>query len=102
MDKFFCVAKNGKFPFKELLNENRLLRNIHKRQDSALQRYEGTNAELPTLLNSHADEVRMWQIRCRNLQSQNRELGNKLKQKDTVLLTLTDHNRRLSQLNVDK
>lgn len=94
--------KYRKFFSKELLNENRLLRNIHKRQDSALQRYEGTNAELPQLLNSHAEEVRVWQIRCRNLQSQNRELGNKLKQKDTLLLTLTDHNRHLSQLNVDK
>ncbi|XP_037045056.1 uncharacterized protein LOC119080702 [Bradysia coprophila] len=86
----------------ELLNENRLLRNIHKRQDSALQRYEGTNAELPQLLNSHAEEVRVWQVRCRNLQSQNKELGNKLKQKDAQLLTLTDHNRHLSQLNSDK
>ncbi|KAJ6642146.1 Lebercilin-like protein [Pseudolycoriella hygida] len=86
----------------ELINENRLLRTIHKRQDSALQRYEGTGAELPQLLNSHAEEVRMWQIRCRNLQSQNRELGNKLKQKDTMLLSLTDHNRHLSQLNIDK
>lgn len=84
------------------MNENRLLRTIHKRQDSALQRYEGTGAELPQLLNSHAEEVRVWQIRCRNLQSQNRELGNKLKQKDTLLLSLTDHNRHLSQLNVDK
>lgn len=78
------------------------MRNIHKRQDSALQRYEGTNAELPQLLNSHAEEVRVWQVRCRNLQSQNKELGNKLKQKDAQLLTLTDHNRHLSQLNSDK
>lgn len=78
------------------------MRTIHKRQDTALQRYEGTNAELPQLLNSHAEEVRVWQIRCRNLQSQNRELGNKLKQKDALLLTMTDQLRHLSQLNIDK
>lgn len=86
----------------ELLNENRLLRTLHKRQDLALSKYESTNAELPQLLHSHAEEIRMWQARVRNLQAQNKDLLLKIKQKDSVLLGMTDQNRHLHQLNSDK
>lgn len=82
--------------------ENRLLKSLHKRQDSALLKYESTNAELPQLLHSHAEELRMWQTRCRNLQRQNKELQAKLKQKDTLLLSISDQNKQLLQLNRDK
>lgn len=86
----------------DLLNENRLLRTLHKRQDLALSKYDSTNAELPQLLHSHAEEIRMWQARVRNLQSQNKDLVLKIKQKDSVLLGMTDQNRHLHQLNSDK
>lgn len=86
----------------ELLNENRLLRTLHKRQDLALTKYESTNAELPQLLHSHAEEIRMWQARVRNLQAQNKELASRLKQKDSVLLGISDQNKHLHQLNSDK
>lgn len=88
--------------FKELTNENRLLRTLHKRQDSALAKYESSNAELPQLLNSHAEEIRMWQIKYKNLQNQNRDLANKLKQKDAAYLALSDQNKHLVQLNKDR
>lgn len=82
--------------------ENRLLKSLHKRQDSALSKYESSSAELPQLLNSHAEELRMWQTRCRNLQRQNKEMASKIKQKDTIILTLTDQNKQLLLLNKDK
>lgn len=85
-----------------MLNENRLLRTLHKRQDSALAKYENTNAELPQLLHSHSEEVRVWQARCRNLQSQNKDLAVKLKQKDAALLLLSDQNKHLIQLSTDR
>jgi hypothetical protein len=88
--------------FQELSNENRLLKSLHKRQDSALSKYESSSAELPQLLNSHAEELRMWQTRCRNLQRQNKEMATKIKQKDTIILTLTDQNKHLLFLNKDK
>lgn len=44
----------------------------------------------------------MWQTRCRNLQRQNKELAAKLKQKDTVILTMSDQNKQLLSLNKDK
>ncbi|XP_037905707.1 lebercilin-like protein isoform X2 [Hermetia illucens] len=86
----------------ELANENRILRTLHKRQDTALSKYEGTNAELPQLLHSHAEEIRMWQTKCRNLNSQNRELTRKLKERDTALLALGDQNKHLTQLSRDR
>lgn len=90
------------FSFQELTAENRLLKSLHKRQDSALSKYENTSAELPQLLHSHAEEVRVWQTRCRNFQRQNKELIGKIKQKDSIVLTLSDQNKHLLQLNKDK
>lgn len=34
----------------ELINENRILKNLQKRQEGALRRYEGNHAELPQLI----------------------------------------------------
>lgn len=86
----------------ELINENRLLSTMQKRQELALAKYESTNAELPQLLHSHAEEIRMWQARVRLLQSQNKDLVLKLKHKDSVLLSMADQNKHLHQLNSDK
>ncbi|XP_065359216.1 GATOR2 complex protein WDR24 [Calliphora vicina] len=86
----------------ELAHENRILRTLHKRQDSALSKYESTNAELPQLLHSHAEELRVWQTKYRNLQAVNKELEHKLKQKEAVILSLSDQNKYYIQLNKDK
>ena len=86
----------------ELINENKLLKSLHKRQDSALSKYESSNAELPKLLHAHSEEIRVLQTKSRNLQQQNKELIGKVKQKDAIILTLTDQNKHLIQLNKDK
>lgn len=88
--------------FKELAHENRILRTLHKRQDSALSKYESTNAELPQLLHSHAEELRMWQTKYRNLQAVNKDLEQRLKQKESIILSLSDQNKYYIQLNKDK
>lgn len=90
------------FPLQELTKDNRVLKSVQKRQDSALSKYVNSNAELPKLLNSHAEEVRTWQTKYRNLQNQNKELISKLKAKDAHILTITDQNKHLVQLNKDK
>lgn len=86
----------------ELAHENRILRTVHKRQDQALKKYESTNAELPQLLHSHAEEIRIWQSKYKSLQQQNKELTFKLKQRDAQILAYSDQNKYLSQLNKDK
>jgi uncharacterized protein Smg (DUF494 family) len=86
----------------ELLNENKLLKSLHKRQDSALSKYESSNAELPKLLHAHSEEIRVLQTKCRNLAHQNKEIVGKMKQKEAIILSLTDQNKHLVQLNKDK
>lgn len=86
----------------ELAHENRILRTVHKRQDQALNKYESTNAELPQLLHSHAEEIRIWQSKYKTLQQQNKELTFKMKQKDAQILAFSDQNKYLTQLNKDK
>lgn len=88
--------------YQELINENRLLSTMQKRQELALAKYENTNAELPQLLHAHAEEIRVWQARVRLLQSQNKELVLKLKHKDHMMLVMADQNKHLQQLNSDK
>ena len=75
---------------------------IHKRQDFALAKYENSNADLPALLNSHAEEIRVLQTRCRQLKQQNKEFSEKIKQKDAIVLTISDQNKHLMQLNKDR
>ncbi|XP_039489254.2 protein MLP1 [Drosophila santomea] len=85
-----------------LAHENRMLRTLHKRQSSALNKYESNNAELPTLLRSHAEELRVWQTKHRNLQAVNKDLELKLKQKEAIILSLSDENKHYSKLNKEK
>lgn len=86
----------------ELTTENRLLKAIHKRQDSALAKYEKSSSDLPQLLNAHSEEMRMWQSKFRSLRQQNRDLQDKIKQKDSVILSISDQNKHLTQLNRDR
>ncbi|KAG5676956.1 hypothetical protein PVAND_006749 [Polypedilum vanderplanki] len=86
----------------ELMTENRTLKALQRRHESALSRHEGPSAELPQLLNSHAEELRMWTTRCRNLQQKNIELQAKLKLKEQIILTVTDQNKQLHQLDKSK
>lgn len=72
----------------ELANENRLLKALQKRQDSALKRYEGTNAELPRIIHSHHEELRVLQIKYKNLKTLHKETCNTLKEKENELQCL--------------
>lgn len=68
----------------------------------ALEKYDSANAELPRLLNSHAEEIRSWQSKNKILHKQIRELSNSLKQRENALLIVTDQNKHFHQLNRDK
>ncbi|GAB0096192.1 uncharacterized protein DMENIID0001_116720 [Sergentomyia squamirostris] len=86
----------------ELSQENRSMKTMLRRQESALMKYDGANAELPQLLNSHAEEIRTWHAKYRELQKQNKDLLAKLKQKEQLILTITDENKHFHQLNRDR
>ncbi|XP_068967350.1 putative leucine-rich repeat-containing protein DDB_G0290503 isoform X2 [Bombus flavifrons] len=86
----------------ELATENKLLRALQKRQDSALKRYEGTNAELPRIINSHHEELRVLQIKYKKLKTLQKETCNLLKEKENELQHLQSQNKHLLQLSKDR
>ncbi|EFN83746.1 Trafficking protein particle complex subunit 3 [Harpegnathos saltator] len=86
----------------ELANENRLLKALQKRQDSALRRYEGTNAELPRIINSHHEELRVLQTKYKKLKELHRDTCNLLKEKENELYTVNSQNKHLLQLSKDR
>ncbi|XP_015606142.1 lebercilin [Cephus cinctus] len=86
----------------ELANENRLLKALQKRQDCALRRYEGTNAELPRIINSHHEELRVLQTKYKKLKAQHKETCDLLKEKENELHSLQTQNKHLLQLSKDR
>lgn len=61
---------------------------MQKRQDSALRRYEGTNAELPRLINSHHEELRILQTKYKKLKELHKDTCNLLKEKENELYSV--------------
>lgn len=85
-----------------MANENRLLKALQKRQDSALRRYEGTTAELPKIINSHHEELRILQIKYKKLKALHKETCDILKEKENELHSLQTQNKHLLQLSKDR
>ncbi|XP_034238913.1 interaptin isoform X2 [Thrips palmi] len=86
----------------ELCTENRLLRALQKRQDLALVRYEGTQAQLPQLVRSHQEEVRILRTKYKNLKHQCRSVTNTLKEREGELQNLKEQHAHLLKLSKDR
>ncbi|KAK0179806.1 hypothetical protein PV327_005523 [Microctonus hyperodae] len=86
----------------ELANENRLLKALQKRQDSALKRYEGTNAELPRIINSHQEELKALQTKYKQLKFQHKQTCDLLKEKESEIYSLQSQNKHLLKLSKDQ
>ncbi|KAK6641857.1 hypothetical protein RUM44_013575 [Polyplax serrata] len=86
----------------ELINENRILRNMQKRQEGALKRYEGNHAELPQLIRSHNEEIRTLKASNKQIKVQLRESNTKLKEREAELETLRDNYTKLKKLSTEK
>lgn len=86
----------------ELCTENRLLRALQKRQDLALVRYEGTQAQLPQLVRSHQEEVRILRTKYKNLKHQCRSVTNALKEREGELQNLKEQHAHLLKLSKDR
>ncbi|XP_050342827.1 filamin-A-interacting protein 1 [Nymphalis io] len=90
------------YHLQELSNENKVLRALQKKQEIALQRYENSNAELPQVLNSHNEEMRIQQSKYKQLKQQFKEASMKLKEKDIQLQQLRDDHQHLLDLSKDR
>ncbi|CAG9560780.1 unnamed protein product [Danaus chrysippus] len=90
------------YHLQELSNENKVLRALQKKQEIALQRYENSNAELPQVLNSHNEEMRIQQSKYKQLKAQYKEITQKLKEREMQLQQLRDEHLHLVELSKDR
>ncbi|KAK9498708.1 hypothetical protein O3M35_003282 [Rhynocoris fuscipes] len=86
----------------ELVNENKLLKTLQRRQDNALKKYEGSQEQLPQLIKSHNEEIRVINSKFKQLKLNYRILENKLKERDTELMNLREQHKHLIKLSRDK
>uniref|UniRef100_A0A146KR55 Lebercilin n=1 Tax=Lygus hesperus TaxID=30085 RepID=A0A146KR55_LYGHE len=86
----------------ELLAENKILKTLQRRQDNALRKYEGSKEQLPQMIKSHNEEVRVINMKFKQLKIAHRELENKLKQRDSELMNLREQHSHLLELSRNK
>ncbi|KAF6211614.1 hypothetical protein GE061_012127 [Apolygus lucorum] len=86
----------------ELLAENKILKTLQRRQDNALRKYEGSKEQLPQMIKSHNEEVRVINLKFKQLKIAHRDLENKLKQRDSELMNLREQHSHLLELSRNK
>ncbi|XP_031342290.1 lebercilin-like [Photinus pyralis] len=93
---------DANFHVAELQQENRALRNLQSRQDKALSRYEGTNADLPRLLKSYEEDIRVLATKNKALRKTIKDVSDQLKTKDEELANVRMQLRSLTVLTKNK
>ncbi|XP_030761377.1 lebercilin-like protein isoform X2 [Sitophilus oryzae] len=93
---------DANFHLVEVARENQVLKTLQKRQDKALSKYENTNADLPRLLHSHEEEIRVLSDRNKNLKKHVKDLTEQLKLREDELLRVREQLSHLEKLNRDK
>ena len=73
-----------------------------KRQSTELERIAGARGELPTILHSHNEEVRVLKDKIKRLAQANKDLEVKLDKRDSILLKMKEVNKTLNSLNQNK
>ncbi|KAJ8958840.1 hypothetical protein NQ318_019602 [Aromia moschata] len=86
----------------EIAKENQILKNLQKRQDKALSKYEDMNEDLPRLLHSHEEQLRILTEKNKSLRRNMKDLNDILKSKEEELLKAQEKLSRLEKLNRDK
>ncbi|RDD37540.1 Lebercilin-like protein [Trichoplax sp. H2] len=86
---------------KDLKEENKILKNVQQRQSKALTKYEGQDAELPSLIQNHMREVNNLRERLRKTQENLQTSQQQMKEKDDRLWKLEDKNKKLKVLVED-
>lgn len=64
------------------------MKSLQKRQDSALRKFEGTQAELPRIINTHNEDLRVLQTNYKKLKAEYRSTCDKLKDRDNEIQVL--------------
>ncbi|RZC34841.1 flagellar attachment zone protein 1 [Asbolus verrucosus] len=93
---------DANFHLAEAIRENQALKTLQKRQDRALSKYEGTNAELPRLIQSHEEEIRFLTEKNKVLRKNVKELSEQLKHRNDEVQHLQEQLRHFEKLDKDK
>ena len=88
--------------YDDAIRENKLMKQLHRRQELALARFEDKDEELPTLLRSHAAEVDNLRERLRRTQDREKDKDRRLKDKNEELNKVNDELSKLRRLAEDK
>ncbi|XP_045469914.1 kinectin [Harmonia axyridis] len=93
---------DANYHLNEIQRENLALKTLNQRQDKALARYEGTNADLPRLLRSHSEEIRILTEKNKSLRKAVKDLTDLVKTRDDELLLVKKQLEHLEKLNKNK
>ncbi|KAK9869812.1 hypothetical protein WA026_003541 [Henosepilachna vigintioctopunctata] len=93
---------DANFHLNELQRENHVLKTLNHRQEKALSKYEGTNADFPRILKSHSEEMRVLTEKNKSLRKTVRDLTDLVKSRDDELLVLKKQLEHLEKLNKNK
>lgn len=86
----------------DLSTENRTLKAQNQKNLAALSRFQDVEAELPTLLAGHTEEVRALRQRCQKLAAEGREQARELRNKTVALHLAKDQLAHLRGVIEDK
>lgn len=86
----------------DLSTENRTLKAQNQKNLAALSRFQDVEAELPTLLAGHTEEVRVLRQRCQKLAADGREQARELRSKTVALHLAKDQLAHLRVVIEDK
>ncbi|XP_057670427.1 lebercilin [Diorhabda carinulata] len=93
---------DANFHLSELARENQFLKNLQKRQDKALSKYENTSADLPRLIRSHEEQLRAVTEKNKSQRLKIKELNDLLKIRDEELSKTQEKLIHFEKLNKDK
>ncbi|XP_022082035.1 lebercilin-like protein isoform X1 [Acanthaster planci] len=86
----------------ETVRENKLLKELQRRQERALAKFDSEESELPQLLKKHSAELDSMRRRIRKYQERDRDRERRLKDKDEQYLRAEDELKHIRALAEDK
>lgn len=78
------------------------MRTLERRQENALAKYEGTHAQLPQVIRSYGDDLRVLQTRLRRDKTAYRMLENRHRELGAELSTVQKQHKHLLDLTKNK
>ena len=88
-----------KIQTQDLNEENRNLKRLLARQEKELNKYIKTESDLPVILRAHNEESRVLKMKLKQVQDNNKKLGQNVKSKDFQISTLVEENKVLKKIN---